>query len=81
MDFMAKGVEIVDVRTIGNGGEHLKLLIDSGDFKWPAVYWNGSEKYNVIFENKDTVDILFNLNRNHFQGRETLQLSILDLKK
>ncbi len=79
--FMSKNVKIADVSIIGKTGDHLRLLIDSGDFKWPAVYWNGSGFYKSVFEKNDTVDIVYNLNRNYFQGRETLQLSIVDLKK
>ncbi|MDA3809366.1 MAG: single-stranded-DNA-specific exonuclease RecJ [Spirochaetaceae bacterium] len=79
--FMSKNVKVADVNIIGKTGDHLKLLIDSGDFKWPAVYWNSSVHYKTAFEKNDTVDIVYNLNRNYYQGRETLQLSILDLKK
>jgi single-stranded-DNA-specific exonuclease len=79
--FMSKNVKIAEVSSIGKTGDHLRLLIDSGEFKWPAVFWNGSEFYKKVFEKDDMVDIVYNLNRNYFQSRETLQLSILDLKK
>ncbi|MBI9099971.1 MAG: single-stranded-DNA-specific exonuclease RecJ, partial [Spirochaetaceae bacterium] len=79
--FMSKRVKVADVNIIGKTGDHLRLLIDSGDYKWPAVYWNSSEYYKSVFEKNDTVDIIYNLNRNYFQSRETLQLSIVDLKK
>ena len=79
--FMSRKVKIADVNIIGKTGDHLRLLIDSGNFKWPAVYWNSSDQYKKVFEKNDTVDIVYNLNRNFFQSRETLQLSIVDLKK
>lgn len=79
--FMSKSVKIADVSIIGKTGDHLRLLIDSGEYKWPAVYWNGAENYGTHFEKDDTVDIVYHLNRNFFQGRETLQLTLLDLKK
>ncbi|MBN2657286.1 MAG: single-stranded-DNA-specific exonuclease RecJ [Spirochaetales bacterium] len=79
--FMSKKVKIADVNIIGKTGDHLRLLIDSGEFKWPAVFWNGAEQYGKLFEKNDTVDIVYHINRNFFQSRETLQLSILDLKK
>ncbi|MBB6482564.1 single-stranded-DNA-specific exonuclease RecJ [Spirochaeta isovalerica] len=79
--FMSKKVKIADVNIIGKTGDHLRLLIDSGEFKWPAVFWNGAEHYGKLFEKNDTVDIVYHINRNFFQSRETLQLSILDLKK
>lgn len=79
--FLTRTVKVADVNIIGKTGDHLRILIDSGNFKWPAVFWNGSSLYKEGFEKNDTVDIVYNLNRNHFQGRETLQLSILDLKK
>lgn len=79
--FMSKKVKIADVSIIGKTGDHLRLLVDSGQFKWPAVFWNGSKFYGKVFEKNDIVDMVYHINRNYFQSRETLQLSIVDLKK
>ncbi len=79
--FMSKKMRVADVSIIGKSGDHLRLLIDSNEYKWPAVFWNGVDFYKKVFEKEDYVDIIYNLNRNYFQSRETLQLSILDLKR
>jgi single-stranded-DNA-specific exonuclease len=80
--FMAKKVRLVEASLIGKPDpEHLKLLIDSGDFKWPAVFWRSADRIGVDFDQGDYVDILFRLGRNYFQNREQPQLTILDLRR
>lgn len=60
---------------------HVRMLIESGSYKWPALYWNAAERVNRDFSLHDTVDIAFRLGRNYYQNRESLQLTILDLKR
>ena len=61
--------------------KHLRLLFNAGKYKWPAVYWNASTRANRDFNTGDKVDIVFRLGRNYYMNRESLQLTILDLKK
>ncbi len=82
LTFMSKGVKIAAMDIIGkNGGQHLKLTIDAGKHKWPAVYWNAAEKVGQEFALYDTVDIVYQISRNYFQNTETLQLNLLDVKR
>lgn len=80
--FMCSGVKIADADIIGKTEkQHLRLLIDTGTKKWPAVYWNASERLGTEFSLNDSVDIVFRLGKNYYQNNETLQLTILDVKK
>ena len=80
--FLTKGIRVENIELIGkNEQNHLRLLFDAGKYKWPAVYWNAAERVNRDFSKGDKVDIIFRLGRNYFMNKESLQLTILDLKK
>ncbi|MFP4644308.1 MAG: single-stranded-DNA-specific exonuclease RecJ [Spirochaetales bacterium] len=80
--FMSRGLRLSEADFIGKGTpKHLKLLIDAGVHKWPAVYWNAAERLGVDFSTGDTVDVVFEIGTNHYQGVETLQMVVLDMRR
>jgi single-stranded-DNA-specific exonuclease len=80
--FLTRGLKILQCDFIGRKeASHLKLLLDSGKLRWPAVYWNAASRFPADFSVGDTVDVLYRLGKNTYGGGETLQLTILDLKK
>jgi single-stranded-DNA-specific exonuclease len=60
---------------------HVRMLLAADRYKWPAVYWNAAPRAGKDFDLNDSVDVVFRLNRNYFMNTETLQLTILDLKR
>lgn len=82
LTFMTKNVKIIDISLMGkNEAKHVKLTIDAGTYKWPAVYWQAAEKVKREFDLNDKVDMVFRVNRNYFNGNETPQLIITDIKR
>jgi single-stranded-DNA-specific exonuclease len=81
--FMARKLTIKDINFIGKPeSKHLKMTLDAGKYKWPALYWQSAERVlNKEFGVNDKVDIVFNLTRDYFKGNETPQMMIMDLKK
>ena len=81
--FMSKKLTVKDLNFIGKPeAKHVKMTLDAGKYKWPALYWQSAERVaNKEFGINDTVDVVFNLNRDYFKGNETPQMMILDLKK
>lgn len=80
--FLARGLKVVNLDIVGKSGQpHAKLLLDSGSFKWPAIFWRAGDRVGKDFSMGDDVDIVFRLGRNYFQNTETSQLTILDLKR
>jgi single-stranded-DNA-specific exonuclease len=85
--FLSKGLVVSDIQLMGKDQlRHVKLTLDTGkypprDLRWVGVYWNASDKIRVDFDSGDTVDIVYNLNRNWFNGNETPQMIIRDLKR
>ncbi|MDR2662761.1 MAG: single-stranded-DNA-specific exonuclease RecJ [Treponema sp.] len=79
--FLSRGLVIADIQIMGSEGQHVKLTVDTGKFKWPAVYWNAADRINVDFRTGDTVDLVYTVNRNWFNGMETPQLMVQDIGK
>ena len=81
--FMTRKITVKDITFIGKPeAKHLKLTLDAGKYKWPALYWQSADRVlNKEFGINDKVDIAFNLNRDYFKGNEIPQIMIVDLKK
>jgi single-stranded-DNA-specific exonuclease len=81
--FVARGVTIVALDLVGKlGAQHVKLTLDAGTTKWPAIYFHALERLEAgEFHQGDRVDAAFHVARNTFQGHDKLQLTILDLRR
>ncbi len=84
--FLIKNARVVGLKVMGGSQQHLKLQLD--DPQTPeieriiaeAVGFGWGEWQDRLFPG-DLVDLVFNLNLNKWNGRETLQLKIKDLRK
>jgi single-stranded-DNA-specific exonuclease len=81
--FLSNKLTIKDINFIGRPDQkHVKMTLDAGKFKWPALYWGSAERVaKREFGVNEKIDIVFNLNRNFYRGNETPQMIILDLRK
>jgi len=82
LTFIARGLKITDISLMGKPEAiHVKLTLDAGKHKWPAVYWQAADKAKKEFDISDKVDVVFKVTRNWFKGNETPQLVVSDLKR
>jgi len=82
LTFMSKNLRICDALILGKTErQHLKLTFDLGKTKWPAMYWGMAEAWNRDFSKGDEVDVVYQVNRNCYNGVETPQLIITDIRK
>ena len=80
--FTAKGLRITEINLMGKPeAKHVKLILDAGKHKWPAVYWQAVDKVKRDFDLGDTADLVFKVSRNWFKGNEIPQLVVCDLKR
>jgi single-stranded-DNA-specific exonuclease len=80
--FMAKKMKIMTADIMGKTEkQHLKLTFDCGKYKWPAIFWQAAERLNRDFSIGDTVDAVFQVNRNTFNGAEIPQMILQDVRK
>jgi single-stranded-DNA-specific exonuclease len=80
--FMAKKLTVKDINFIGKPeAKHLKITVDAGKYKWPALYWQAADRVlNKEFGIEDRVDLVFNLSRDYYKGNEIPQMMITDLR-
>lgn len=80
--FMIKKLTILSADIIGKTDpQHLKLTFACGNTKWPAMFWKESARLKRDFDTGDTVDVVFQISRNTFNGIENLQMIISDIQK
>ncbi len=80
--FLSRGLTIENLDLVGKGSQqHAKMLLNSGTYKWPAIYWRAGDKVNREFSRGDKVDVVFRLGRNYFQYTETSQLTIMEVSR
>jgi single-stranded-DNA-specific exonuclease len=83
LTFRANKLTVREINFIGKPEQkHVKMMLDAGKFKWPALYWQSADRVlNKEFGVNDKVDIVFNVTRNYYRGNETPQMMIIDLRK
>ncbi len=76
--FLSRGVEVLERRTMGNNGEHLRMKLKQGGTTWDSVAFRlGSHQSEFA----PRIDIVYNLEIDRWGGKEQLRLNILDFKK
>lgn len=82
LTFLSRKIKILQADLMGKTGRlHLKLTLSCGQHKWPAIYWGAAERLGRDFNPGDYIDIVYQINRNTFNGIETPQMIIVDAKK
>ncbi|MFA6688462.1 MAG: single-stranded-DNA-specific exonuclease RecJ [Sphaerochaetaceae bacterium] len=84
LQFLMEGAMLEDMQFLNNaksGPTHLRLTFGFGKYKWPAVFWKAGDLAGKAFDTGDSVDVVFRLGRNYYKNHETLQLTVLDMKR
>jgi single-stranded-DNA-specific exonuclease len=76
--FLSRSVELLQKRTMGNGGEHLRLRLKQDKMVWDCVAFRLS---NHEAELAPLIDIVYNLDVDNWNGKKQLRLNILDFKR
>ena len=73
--FLSRRAEVVDCRSMGGAGEHLRLKVKQGGVVWDGVAFGlGS----CLPEIASLLDIVYNLEVDRWNGGGRLRLNILD---
>lgn len=76
--FASRGVTVTDARLVGANAKHLKLKIGTGKTILEAIGFGLGELYGTL--SPDTpVDIAYNLDKNTWNGRSSMQLKLKDI--
>jgi len=75
-------LKIKDKRLLGKGEKHLKLWVsDENSLKTFEAIGFGFGENSIGLKVGDKIDLLFNLEKNNWNGNSSLQLKIIDYKK
>lgn len=81
LNFFSKNLKIVDAISLGKTErQHLKLTLDCGKCKFPAIFWGEGSRLNTEIKKGDNVNILYNIERNNFNGSNTTQMVLQDVE-
>jgi len=76
--FLSRGVEVLEKRTMGNSGEHLRMKLRQGGTVWDCVAFRLANHQTEVSPH---LDIVYNLEVDNWGGKKQLRLNILDFKK
>lgn len=75
--FVSRNLQVKRKRRVGSEGRHLKLVVSDGRITFDAIAFRQGDWFDHLPER---VDLLFTFEMNEFNGRQTLQLRVLDIK-
>ena len=73
--FLSRRTDVVDCRTMGSNGEHLRLKLRQGGVVWDGVGFRWGDR---LAEVSSYLDIVYNLEVDRWGGEERLRLNIID---
>jgi single-stranded-DNA-specific exonuclease len=73
--FLSREVKVIDCKSCGSKGEHLRLKVRQGDTIWYGIGFGLS---NLAAEVTPYIDIVYNLGVDQWGDKEMLELNILD---
>jgi len=73
--FLSRRVKVIEYRSLGSKGEHIRLKLMDGDVTWDGMAFRLG---NLIDDVTSHLDIVYNLEVDRWRGKEMLQLNILD---
>ncbi len=82
--FLARGLAVRELRFVGQDGKHLQLSLrhEASNKVFRAIYFNsGSNGTIKDLHIGDTIDVVFELRAEEWNGMRELRLRVLDLKR
>ena len=83
--YVSYGVVVQKVEGVGKDNKHLRLMVSHTTPKLKkAMGWslhNGDAGWGEKLKKGDTIDMVFEIEKNEWNGRAELQLTIVDIKK
>ena len=75
--FLGRSLRVVEARTVGREGAHLKLALGDGRTRWPAIAFGLGPRIHKL---PDRVDVVYHVVENEWNGTCTLELVVEDMR-
>ena len=79
-NFLTMKVKVIDAKCVGVGAKHLKLKLEKDGIVFGAIGFSLGDLYPSLLADTK-IDIVYSLNKNIWNGHESLELKIKDLKQ
>ena len=80
--FQTRNITVHDASICGKTErQHLKLTLDCTSCKFPGMFWGEAERLGRDFSKGDSINIVYNINRNYYNGNMSPQIQILEIPK
>ena len=76
--FASNDVGVVDFKTVGGDGRHLKLKLEQDGHIFDSIFFGGGEMYSK-FTPDAKIDVTFQIEENIWNGNRGLQLKVKDI--
>ena len=73
--FLTKNIKVKECYNFGNSNNYLKFELQQGGVNWQAVSFHSHMRQAEV---PDYIDIVYNLEKRRWKGKETLQLNLID---
>ncbi|QWQ39437.1 single-stranded-DNA-specific exonuclease RecJ [Gemella sp. zg-570] len=77
---VVENINVLEKIEFGANNQYLKLLIGNNNNKIECISFKDNEIFKEI-NSGDIINIMFNLNKNYFNGRTKLQINLIDIEK
>lgn len=78
--FQTKMIPVFDASVCGKTErQHLKLTFDCGQCKFPGMFWGEAERLGRDFDKGSRINVVYNINKNYFNGNVTPQMILVDI--
>lgn len=83
--FLSRNVQLVEMRSMGANGEHLRLTLRDGGVTWDAVAFGQSAQLPAGASpssdgRASSLDVVYTVDVDYWGGVETLRLTVIDLR-
>ena len=79
LTFLTRSVKIFQADLVGKPkNNHLKLLVSLGSNRWPALWWDGAERYGTVIRKNTEVDLIYRVDRDRWRGADARRLTVLE---
>lgn len=79
--FVSRRLPVVDIRSMGSDGQHLKVKVQAENkIPYDCIAFNVADEWKALVVG-DSIDIVYYVDINEWNGRRELQLKVIDLKK
>ena len=79
--FVTRNMLVLEQRSVGEGGKHLKLKLGRGDAVVSAIGFRMTQRYSDIARNSAEVDVAYSLDVNEWNGRTYAEMNLKDIRR